>query len=84
MNEHDFAELEDPATWEDDEGAVHPPVQNPYAVVSVRLTLQVLERVEQAATAHGLRLTEFIRHAALSTVDTADTAPKSTPVRRPA
>lgn len=84
MDERELNELEDPATWEDDEGTVYPPVQNPRAVVAVRLTPQEVERLERAATAQGLRLPEFIRHAALQWVESTEASPRPMPVRRPA
>jgi len=84
MDNRELDELENPATWKDDEGMVYSPVQQPRAVVSVRLTPQEVERLEHEASALGLRLPEFIRHAALSWVSSADVTPGSTPVRRPA
>ena len=84
MDDHDLNELEDPATWEDDEGTLHPPVQHPKAVVAVRLTLQEVARLEHEATALGMLLPEFVRHAALSWVNSADVVPEALPARRPA
>ena len=82
--DHDLDELKDPATWDDDEGTIHSPVQNPSAVVSVRLTPKDVERLEHEAAALGLRLPEFIRHVALQWLESTEATPKLTPVRRPA
>jgi len=84
MNDSDLLELEGPANWSEDEGEVHQPVPEPRAVVSVPLSLRDLERLENEALAHGLRLPEFIRHAALSWMDAVESGPKPTPIRRPA
>jgi len=54
MDNRELDELENPATWKDDEGTVYPPVQQPRAVVSVRLTPQEVERLEHEASALGL------------------------------
>jgi predicted DNA binding CopG/RHH family protein len=81
--DHDFDELEDPATWSDDEGVVHPGNKNTRPIVSLRLTHQELAQIEREATKRGLRLTDFIRQAALSTVTaeavTSPTAPGRIP-----
>ncbi len=84
MDDHDFDEIENPATWSDDPGIVHPPVQNRRPIVSVRFSSAELERIENEATKQGLRLTEFIRLAALSKASDELSAPGPTLVRRPA
>lgn len=82
MEEHDFDELEDPATWSDDEGVVHPGNKNTRPVVSPRLTHQELAQIERDATKRGLRLTEFIRQAALDSLSVDAVPAKGAPARR--
>ena len=82
-DEQELAELEDPATWED-ESITLPPAQNPGAVVAVRFTSEEVGRLERTATANGLRITEFIRQAALDRATASAADPEPTPVRRPA
>jgi len=81
--DHDFDEFADPASWED-EGFVLPPAKNPRAVVSVPFALDEVALLERAVNASGLRLTEFIRQAALSRAASNEATPEPIPVRRPA
>jgi hypothetical protein len=45
---------------------LHPPVENPGAVVAVRFTSEEFQRLSQAAQRTGVRTTEFIHAAALA------------------
>ncbi len=51
--------------WDTEEGALHPAVQNPGAVVAVRFSSEEFQRVSRAARRSGMRTTEFIHAAAL-------------------
>lgn len=82
MDDHDLKELEDPATWSDDEGYILPPARNPGAVVSVRFSLDEFVRLGQRASDQGLKVTDFIRNAALDRVKAEDPDLASSPVRR--
>jgi hypothetical protein len=68
--DEELAELEDPDTWDWESAEVHPPVENPGARVSVRFTAAELGVVERAAEQAGMKLTAYIRAAALAHAQT--------------
>ena len=84
MIDHDFEELENPETWADDEGFIHPPVVNPGAQLMIRLTIPELRQIESAAIARGLTVIDYIRKAAIESSDSLAAQDSSTALRRPA
>ncbi|HUG16859.1 MAG TPA: hypothetical protein VMM78_17765 [Thermomicrobiales bacterium] len=64
-SEKELKELEDPDTWDETQAQVHQPPKHRRAVVSVAFPRDDFERVADAANASGMKLSEFIRHAAL-------------------
>ena len=68
MSKDELAELQDPESWEDAEDAVRPPVKSPRAVVSVAFNREDFERVAEFARQQDMKISEFIRHAALEQV----------------
>jgi hypothetical protein len=64
VSKDELAELQDPETWADD-GEVRPPVKSPRAIVSVAFSREDFETVARYAREHGMKTSEFIRHAAL-------------------
>jgi hypothetical protein len=65
MEERELAELEDPATWDDESAEVLPPAEDPRVVVPIRFTPEEFARVARFARASGLPLTQCIRDAVL-------------------
>jgi hypothetical protein len=61
----ELAEWQDPATWEDDEDPVRPPVHSPRAIVSVAFSRDDFIAVADYASRHGMKTSEFIRRATL-------------------
>jgi hypothetical protein len=68
MDRQELAELEDPATWNDETVEVLPAADDPRAVVSVRFTPSEFARVARHARASGQTLTDCIRDAVLNHV----------------
>lgn len=68
MDSEELRELQDPASWEDGEDEVRPPVKAPRAVVSVAFARDDFQQVAEYARQHGMKTSEFIRHAALEHV----------------
>lgn len=66
MDDQELLELQDPATWADDEGEVRPPVAEPRAVVAVNFTADDFEQVARAARRRGLKTAAYVREAALT------------------
>ena len=64
LSARQLRELEDPATWEA-AGEAHPAVASPRAVVSVAFPREEFGRVAEAARARGMKLSAFIREAAV-------------------
>ncbi len=58
-------ELESPAAWDLERAEKRPAVKSPRAVVSVALPRSDFELVSAAAERAGMRLSEFIRKAAM-------------------
>lgn len=61
----ELKELQDPDNWDWDSAQEMPPVKNPRASVRVAFDLRDFELVADGAEQAGLKLTEFIRTAAL-------------------
>ncbi|HET7035438.1 MAG TPA: hypothetical protein VFI42_07135 [Thermomicrobiaceae bacterium] len=64
LSDKQLRELENPETWEE-KGEVHPAVKNPRAVVSVAFSRDDFGRVAEAARERGMKLSAFIREAAV-------------------
>jgi hypothetical protein len=64
--DEELAELEDPETWDWESAKEHPPVESPSARVSVRFSAAKLGVLERAAEQAGLKLTAYVRAAALA------------------
>lgn len=64
-NEQELRELQDPAAWDDESVEVLPPVKAPRAIVSVAFSRADLGQIAAYAQRHGMKLSEFIRKAAL-------------------
>lgn len=64
LTQEELAELQNPDNWED-AGTVRPAVKSPRAVVSVAFSREDFEAVAAYAERHGMKLSEFIRRAAL-------------------
>jgi hypothetical protein len=64
--DEELAELEDPETWDWESAEEHPPVQTPGARVPVRFSAAELGVLERAAEQAGLKLTAYVRAAALA------------------
>lgn len=60
----EIEELRNPEQWEE-EGSIRPGVKSPRAVVSVSFPRGELERVSEEARRSGMKLSEYIRSAAL-------------------
>jgi len=58
-------ELPDPETWDFENAVTLPPVKNPRAIVSVAFPGDDFDMVSDAADRLGMRLSEFIRRAAI-------------------
>ena len=69
LTKQELAELQDPATWEE-EGTIHPPVKSPQAIVSVTFSREDFEKVVAHAKQRGLKTSEFIRQAAAHNAST--------------
>lgn len=69
--EEQLRELEDPKTWEE-AGEVHPAVKSPRAVVSVAFPRDEFGRVAEAARAEGVKISAFIREAAVERAERGD------------
>jgi hypothetical protein len=65
ISKEELEELYDLDTWDDESAVVCPPVKNPRAIVSVPFTVNELRQVSEGARGRGLRMTTFIREAAL-------------------
>lgn len=65
LTPEELAELQDPATWEDETEAVRPAVKSLRAIVSVAFSREDFENVADYAKRHGMKISEFIRQAAL-------------------
>jgi hypothetical protein len=83
MDDEELKELEDPESWEFP-GFVLPPVPNPGAVVSVRFSVEEFQALSREASNRRLKVTDFIRQAALSETLHPAQGPDTAPIRRPA
>ncbi len=59
-------EAKHPEAWDTEEGMLHPPVEDPGAVVAVRFSNEEFRRVSRTARRAGRPTTQFIRAAALA------------------
>lgn len=64
----ELTELQDPDTWEDDEDPIRPAVKSPRAIVSVAFAREDFENVADFAEQNGMKISEFIRRAALERI----------------
>ena len=69
--DEELAELEDPESWDWESAAEHPAVETPSARVSVRFSADELGVLERAAEQAGIKLTAYIRAAALARAQSA-------------
>lgn len=65
MNKKELTELQSDETWDHDRGELRPPVKNRRTVVSVAFPRDDLETVGRAAEQQRMKLSEFIRRAAV-------------------
>lgn len=70
MSKHDLIDLEDEEMWDFDQGTVHPPSKTARAIVPVAFEGDDFKRVAMYARKRGVKLSDFIRKAALERVDT--------------
>lgn len=68
MDERELDELEDEETWDFDQAVVHPPSKTARAVIPVAFGPGEFERVAAYARERGMKLSDFIREAALDKV----------------
>ena len=72
MDDAEIAELrDDPEMWDYEHPEYPPPVENPVAVVAVRFDADDFTTVARCADELGMKLTEFVREAALEKVANA-------------
>ena len=69
MDDDELRELQDPDNWDWDSAEVMPPVPNAGAAVLVTFAGEDFDRVAREAKAAGMKLTGFIREAALEKAD---------------
>jgi len=65
-------------SWDTDGGMLHPPVEDPIAVVAVRFSSEEFQCVSRAARRSGMPTTQFIHAAALASA--SQQLPANTPV----
>ena len=65
MNDDDSRALEDPDEWDFEGAECHTPARSGRAVVSVDFSSEDFAAVTEAAHQHGLRMSQFIREAAI-------------------
>ena len=65
MDKQELSELQDPTNWDDQSTEVHEPRAQRRAVVSVAFPSDDFRDVSQAARGSNMKLSEFIREAAL-------------------
>ena len=68
MDDADDRDLQDPDTWDYEHAELLPPVANPQAVVAVTFEGEDFILVAKQAEQAGMKLSEFIREAALEKV----------------
>ncbi len=68
MGSKDLQGLEDAETWAFEKAEMQPPVKGRRAVVSVAFPREEFDLVDECAERSGMKLSEFIRKAALSRV----------------
>lgn len=73
MDEHDLAELQNPATWDDESAEVLPAAVDPRVVVPVRFTPGEFALIARFARESGLPLTHFLHHVILEHVGRVET-----------
>jgi hypothetical protein len=65
MGDAELQELEDPTTWDYEGAERRPGVDAPRATIAVTFGSDDLELVERCAERLGMRMSEFIRQAAV-------------------
>src|SRR5215217_7345095 len=65
MDEDELKELQDPNTWQDMEDDKRPPVKPSRVIVSVAFPRSDFDLVSEAADEHGMKMSEFVRNAAI-------------------
>lgn len=68
MDDRELVELKNEETWDFDQATVHPPSKTARAVVPVAFGPGDFERVAAYARERGMKLSDFIRQAALDQV----------------
>lgn len=68
MDDRELAELENEENWDYDQSVVHSPSKTARAVIPVAFGPGDFERVAAYARARGMKLSDFIRQAALDKV----------------
>jgi uncharacterized protein (DUF1778 family) len=68
--------LEDPNSWDFENAEAKPPVKRRRAVISVALPPEDLALVANMARVHGMKLSEFIRDAAVQRASAQHNLPK--------
>ncbi len=63
---HKRGETARPEAWDTEEGMLHPPVEDPGAVVAVRFTGEEFQQMSRAARRAGRPTAHFIRAAPLA------------------
>ncbi|MEA2598322.1 MAG: hypothetical protein QOF01_4791 [Thermomicrobiales bacterium] len=66
MDDTELRELQDPDTWDFDQAEEHRPTERARAVVSVAFQRDDYDAVSEAARDEGMKVSEFIRDAALA------------------
>jgi len=63
--DRELEELQNPDNWDNEQIEVREPVKNPRSVVSIAFQADDFRRVSRYAREHGMKISEFIRAAAL-------------------
>jgi hypothetical protein len=69
--------IEDEETWDFDSATIHPPSKSARAIVPVAFGSGDFEQVAEYARKHGMKLSEFIRRAALDRIAAERAATRS-------
>lgn len=80
MSKEELQELQDAGSWEEPGEVVLPAAKPPRAVVSVAFSRDDFETIADHAKKHGMKISEFIRHAALELATPKPHAPVSVTV----
>lgn len=66
MDDRELKELENGEEWDDASAELHQPARKARAVVSIAFPREAFDSVSAAAAEQGLKLSEFIRNAAIT------------------